>query len=318
MFQPLRRMWSIAMDLSVITVNWKVKDLVFRSLQSLYQHTRGISFEVFFVDNDSRDGSVGLIQREFPQIHIIANQKNLGFAKACNQGIQASIGDFVLLLNPDTEFFDNALGKLVVWMRNHPDVGIAGGKLLNPDRTLQQSVRRFPTFISQALILLKLHHVFPDLKPLRHYFAKDFNYDPPPFVGGGKGEGIEVDQVMGSFFCIRRELIKQIGPLDERYFIWFEEVDYCKMARDADWKVVYTPELSIIHHGGESFAQVFALKKQRMFNDSLQKYMRKHYGFWPWLGITLLSPPSIFLAWFCGFTRKKKSSRAKSRDLASK
>lgn len=284
------------MDLSVITVNWKVKDLVFRSLQSLYEHTSRISFEVFFVDNDSRDGSVELIREKLPQAQIIANQKNLGFAKACNQGITQSTGDFVLLLNPDTEFFDNALGKLVTWMRAHPDVGIAGGKLLNPDRTLQQSVRRFPTFISQALILLKLHHVFPNLKSLRRYFAKDFDYTKEQAV----------DQVMGSFFCIHRELVKQIGPLDERYFIWFEEVDYCKMAKDAGWKVVYTPELSIIHHGGESFAQVFALKKQRMFNDSLRKYMRKHHGFWAWFGITIVAPTSILLAQLVGMTHKRK------------
>lgn len=284
------------MDLSIVTVNWKVKDLVFRSLESLYKYTSNINFEVFFVDNNSADGSVDLIREKFPQAHVIANQKNLGFAKACNQGIEKSSGDFVLLLNPDTEFFDNALDKLISWMRSHPDVGIAGGKLLNSDHTLQQSVRHFPMFVSQALILLKLHHLLPNLKPLRYYFAKDFDYTKEQVV----------DQIMGSFFCIRRDLIKQIGPLDERYFIWFEEVDYCKMAKDAGWRVVYTPEFSIIHHGGESFAQVFAFKKQRMFNDSLRKYIHKHHGFWPWFGIIMLSPISMILARLVSVVHKKR------------
>lgn len=275
------------MDLSIIIVNWRVRELVRRLLASILTHTSDITFEVFLIDNDSGDGTPEIIHAEFPQVQVIANTQNLGFAKACNQGISQSRGEFVLLLNPDTELFDNALAKLVTWMRSRREVGILGGKLLYPDRRLQPGVRRFPTFASQALIILKLHHLFPKLAPLRSYFARDFDYDREQ----------EVDQVMGALFCIQREVIEKIGLLDEAFFIWFEEVDYCKRAKAAGFKVVYTPAVSVIHHGGQSFAQVFSLKKQQMFNRSLQTYMHKHHGFWPWLGISILSPVSLALAW---------------------
>jgi len=283
------------MDLSIIIVNWKVKDLVKRLVDSIFRYTKDINFEIIVVDNDSGDGSVELLLRSFPNIKVIASDKNLGFAGGCNKGIEVARSDFILLLNPDTEIFDDSLMRLVHWMRAHPEAGIGSGKVLNPDHTIQRDVRRFPTIFSQFLIVLKLHHLFKKVKSLKQYFARDFDYEKEQ----------EVDQVIGAFFCIRRSVIEKIGLLDDAFFVWFEEVDFCKRTKEAGFKIIYTPKVSVIHHGGESFAQVFALKKQRYYNASLRTYSKKHFGFLAWLLFTVISPLSLLLAWLVGLLKIK-------------
>lgn len=275
------------MDLSIITVNWKVKDLLEDCLRSIYEQTKNISFEVFVVDNNSGDGSVEMVREKFPQVNLTASKDNLGFAKGNNVATRDAKGRHVLLLNPDTKILNNALEKMVKFMDEHPDCGIAGCRLLNPDMSHQPSVRRFPTFLSQALILLKLHHLFPHSSPMRHYLAEDFDYS----------KAQEVDQVMGAFFMIRREVIEKIGILDEGFWIWFEEVDYCKRAKDAGFKIFYTPATEIIHYYGQSFKQVYNVKKQKDFNKSLTYYFKKHHPLWQRILIWILKPISLALAW---------------------
>ena len=275
------------MDLSIITVNWKVKDLLEKCLRSVYEQTKDISFEVFVVDNDSGDGSVEMVREKFPQVSLTASNDNLGFAKGNNIAVKDAKGRYILLLNPDTEILDNAIGKMVKFMDNHPGCGIAGCKLLNPDLTLQPSVRHFPTFLSQALILLKLHHLFPHSAPMRHYLAEDFDYTKTQ----------PADQVMGAFFMIRKKVIEKIGLLDEKFWIWFEEVDYCKRTKEAGFKILYTPEAKIIHYYGQSFKQVYNVKKQKDFNKSLTYYFKKHQPLWQRILIGILKPISIALAW---------------------
>ncbi|MFH1456799.1 MAG: glycosyltransferase family 2 protein, partial [Patescibacteria group bacterium] len=146
------------MDISIIIVNWKVKDLLEKCLRSIFEQTKNISFEVFVVDNNSGDGSVEMVREKFPQVALAASAENLGFAKGNNLAIKKSRGRYVLLLNPDTEILDNALEKMVRFMDAHPECGIGGCKLLNADLSLQPSVRAFPDFASQIFILLKIHH----------------------------------------------------------------------------------------------------------------------------------------------------------------
>lgn len=275
------------MDLSIVIVNWKVKDLLRRCLASVYAQTQGINFEVCVVDNDSKDGSVEMVLREFPQATLIANNRNVGFAAGNNPAIARASGDFVVLLNPDTEIADNALAKMVDFMRRTPQAGICGPRLRNTDGSIQRSVRHFPTCTSQLLICLKLHHAVPHAKTLKTYFAEDMDYS----------KAQPVDQVMGAAFMIRRSVLDAIGLLDERFFIWFEEVDFCKRAVDAGFQVWYTPDASIIHHGGESFGQVFGPAKQRMFNDSMRKYFAKHYGPLAAVGLRAVHPLSMAMAW---------------------
>lgn len=254
------------MDLSIIIVSWQVKALLEKCLASIFKQAHNLAFEVFVVDNASRDGSPAMVKEKFPDVKLIINKENRGFATANNQAIRQAKGDFVLLLNPDTEILNNALAKMVKFMKTHLDSGIAGCTLLNPDKTLQPSVRMFPDLFTCTLMVLKLHHFKPIFNLLGRYFVKDFDYHKTQTV----------EQVMGAFFMIRREVIEKIGLLDEGYYIWFEEVDYCRcLLKKTDYKVYYTPETQIIHYGGQSFKQVMTLKKQWLFYKSMLRYFRK-------------------------------------------
>lgn len=273
------------MDLSIVIVNWRVKDLLQKCLRSLYQKTTGLQFEVFVVDNNSLDGSVEMIKDEFPQVELIINTKNLGFATANNQALRQAAGRYILLLNPDTEIIDNALSRLVALMEQNREWGIVGCHILNPDLSTQESVRRFPDWLTQALILLKLQHQRFFKKYFFSYLAKDFDYQ----------QLAAVDQVMGAVFMLRRSVLTEIGLLDEKYFYWFEEVDYCRRAAKAGLQVVYTPEPAIIHHGAGSFSQL-DWRKQLVWNHSLQRYFWLHGKRWQWFILWLLQPFSLFLA----------------------
>lgn len=276
------------MLLSIIIVNWNVKNLLKRCLSSIYKSTNlgegkeDSSFEVFVVDNGSKDESVEMVQKEFPQVKLIINKENLGFAKANNQAIKQAQSEFILLLNPDTEILHkNSFLKMVDFMKTHPDCGIAGCKLLNTDRTLQLSIRKFPTLISQIITLTKAPNLFPWL--IKKYLGFNNDYQRTQ----------EVDQVMGSFFMIRKKVIEQIGLLDENFWAWFEEVDFCKRAKNIGWKIYYTPEVEIIHHKGQSFNQL--VKKQKVFNKSLLYYFKKHHSFLAWFILYFMQPLSLFL-----------------------
>lgn len=261
-------------DISIVTVNWKVADLVGELLGSVHANKEGLALEVYVVDNDSGDHIEDVVAkfraRSDVPVTLIRNDRNLGFAKANNQAIRRCSGRYVALLNPDTRLTKGSLTRMKEWMDARPDVGIAGPKLLNPDGSLQESVRRFPRLADQALVLLKLHHLWPSAPPFKAYLAKGFDY----------GKEQDVDQLMGAALFIRRKVFEGVGLLDERFFIWFEEVDFCKRAKAGGWGVVYVPSVQVIHHGGKSFAQAMTLKKQRYFTASMAKYFRKHRGSW--------------------------------------
>lgn len=274
-------------NVSIIIVNYKVAELVERCVASIYEYTQGVSFEIFLIDNASGDGVVERIRSRYPEVQIIANDKNLGFATACNQGIKLSRGEYVLLLNPDTELKDDAISKVFNKMQDDQKVGIAGIHLVNPDGTHQSSgVRRFPKPLDQLLIMLKVPHLFGDIGSVRQYLMHDFDY---------RGSA-DVDQVMGAFFCIRRAVIDQVGPLDQGYFIWFEEVDFCRRAKNAGWRIRYYADIEAIHHRGTSFGQVSTFRKQTWIRNSLRRYMHKHHGLVAWLLFLILEPVFILLA----------------------
>ncbi|HWQ99873.1 MAG TPA: glycosyltransferase [Candidatus Methylomirabilis sp.] len=275
------------LTLRIVIVAWNVEQLLDRCLRSLPGSCSGLDWDCVVVDNASKDGSVA-VAMDVPNVRVIANRDNRGFAKACNQGLAGVDARYVLLLNPDTECPPDSLTRLVRAADNRDRAGIVGPKLLNSDGSVQTSIRRFPTFWSQFGIMLKLHNLFPAL--FLRYFATDQSLEAEQ----------DVDQVMGSCFLIRREVLEQIGGLDERYFIWFEEVDYCRMAREHGWNVRYIPSVAVTHHGGQSFGQVFTRTKQRYFNDSLVSYFRKWEPGWkPWV-LNLVMPLSLALAYAAG------------------
>ncbi len=285
------------MTISVIIVNWNVRESLRRCLESINRYGRGAKYDVTVIDNASKDKSAEMVRQEFPECVLIANAANKGFAAAVNQGIRSSMGDIIFLLNPDTEVQENTFEKVLDEFARHPQTGVMGGRIENKDHTIQPSVRRFPTVWSQILIMLKLHHLFT-FRAYRQYMAEDFDYRKKNYV----------EQVMGAFFAIRRDMIRSIGEFDERFFVWFEEVDFCKRAREAGWDVVYTPEAAIYHTGGQSFAQLAPVSRQLLFNQSLRRYMRKHHGIVAWTLFVVSSPISLLFALIFGLFHRRPTA----------
>lgn len=272
------------MDASVIIVSYKVRDILKKNLESLYRTTSNINFEVFVVDNNSGDGSVEMVKKDFPRANVIANDQNLGFAAANNQAIKKSRGGYVLLLNPDMRVFEDTLEKMTQWMDEHPQAGVGGCKLVNENEEIIPHLRRFPSFWDQLAITIKLPHLFPSV--LNGYILRNVDY----------GREQEADSIRGSFFMIRRKALEDLGELDERYFIWFEEVDYCKKAKQAGWKVMYTPAAKCMDYVGKSFVQVPKGKTQKYFRDSMLKYFYKWHPRWQYWILKILWIPSIIIS----------------------
>ncbi len=261
-----KRRYYLNMKLSIVIVSWNTKELLKKCLQSISASLGDFDREVYVVDNNSSDGTANMVAQDFPKVKLIANKENFGFARANNQALKIATGDYVLLLNPDTELFSETLNKSLNFMADHGDVGIMGCKLLNGDKTLQPSVRKFPTIGPIAMMFLKLPKLISHLKSIDNYLATDFDYTREQ----------EVDQVMGAYMMASREVLDKVGLLDERFFIWFEEVDWCKRVKKAGYKVVYYPGAELIHYGGKSFAQEKVATKQINFFKSAMKYFLKH------------------------------------------
>lgn len=274
------------MQLSIIIVSWNVREHLRHCLQSVYQYTLDISFEVWVVDNASSDGSADMVAESFPSVKLIRNNTNRGFGAANNQAFHQATGEYVLFLNDDTEIKDNIFYTLVQKYANLPStIGLIGCRLLNPDGSLQPSVRRLPTWFDQTVILLKLHHLWPDL--LDHYAWVGFNYEREQIV----------DQVMGAFMLSPRTLLQRLQSFDEHFFVWFEEVDLQRRMQQQGFDVLYTPSVSCIHVKGQSFAQLRRPAAQRLFNRSLRYYFKKHESVLAYLWILAMQPISLALAY---------------------
>jgi GT2 family glycosyltransferase len=273
------------MDLSIIIVSWKVKDRLRENLQALFASSRAISFEVFVVDNNSGDGTVEMVKHDFPEVKLIANPDNFGFAKANNQAIKLATGDFVQLLNPDMKIYPGSLVKMLEWMRSNPQAAVAGCNLINERGESIKHVRRFPTVWNQLAIIFKLPHFYP--KILDSYIIADFDYHKP----------VKVDSIRGGFFVMRKETIREVGLLDERFFVWFEEVDYCQRVRAAGKEVWYTPAGECIDYVGQSFKQLNRGLAQQYFRDSMLKYFKKWRPAWEFWILCAAWPIGMSIAW---------------------
>ncbi len=275
------------MDLSIVIVSWNVKEKLRECLRSVEETAQNFRCEVFVVDNDSKDGTVAMIEKEFPLVHVIANNFNAGFAKANNQAIRLSQGRYVLLLNPDMRVFPGALQNMVKFMDEprNAKVGVAGCHLVTEAGETVPHVRRFPTLKDQLAIMLKVSHLFPHV--LDSYMMPEFDYS----------KEARVDSIRGSFFMIRREVLNKIGLLDEGFFIWFEEVDFCKRTIAAGYEIAYTPVAKAVDYVGQSFKQVKFYPKQKMFTRSMVYYFKKHAPWWEYRVLWLLRPVALLVAW---------------------
>lgn len=280
--------------IAVIIVNWNTGALLADCVQSLLTLPESdVIHSIHVVDNASTDNSIELLRDRLgapsaPPVHITQSKINLGFAKANNQAITA-IGEqdvHLLLLNPDTRVLPGALTAMASVLAENSDSGVVGPRLRNPNGSLQRSIRRFPTLAILILFFLKLGRSLPLLTWGRNYLALDVDYERPQAV----------EQVMGAAFLIRNTAWQRVGPLDEKFWVWFEEVDYCRRVTDAGLAVVYTPSSEIIHYGGVSFNQLVGIRRTWLFTRSALRYARKHLGWLPTALLMALLPLTFILA----------------------
>jgi len=252
--------------LSIIIVNWNTRYHLLSCLDSLFQE-KGVSLrEVFVVDNGSTDGSGETVRAEFPEVILIDNPMNLGFARANNQALRLSKGKYTLLLNPDTQVKEGAIETLLSLMESHPGVGVAGAQLLNSDGTRQNSIANFPSLATELLNKSLLRWLFPTRFP-----GKERDYPEP----------IEVDSVIGACMMVRREAMEQVGLLDEDYFLFLEETDLCYRIKKAEWKVYHVPQAEVYHFQGKSAEKDKKRAKVEYYRSRYQ-FFKKNRGSWQW------------------------------------
>jgi GT2 family glycosyltransferase len=254
------------MDLSIIIVNWNTKEYLLPCLKSIFKGGQGTGWEVIVVDNGTRDGSREEVKKVFPSARLIENEKNFGFAKAANQGLQKASGRYALLLNPDTQVENGAIERLVSFMDAHSDVGVAGAQLLNADGTKQNSIANFPSLGTELLNKSLLRWLFPKKFP-----GKGRNYSEP----------IEVDSVIGACMMVRRDTLDQVGLLDEDYFLFLEETDWCYRMKKAGWKIYHVPQAEIYHFQGKS-AETVKKRARVEFYRSRYHFFKKNRGNLQW------------------------------------
>ncbi len=291
-------------DLSIIIVSWNVADLLRACLNSIYAYPSPLDIETIVVDSASSDNSVEMVRAEFPQVVLLPQRENIGYTCGNNIGLQTARGRHLLLLNPDTEIIGDALAQLVAYLDTHPDVGIVGPHTLNTDGSTQSTRRRFPTKALAFFESTWLEGLLP--KSALAWYRVSEQPDTATF---------DVDWVQGSALMARREVYATIGGLDEGYVMFYEELDWCKRAKDAGWRVVYMGSTQIIHHGGKSTDQVGA-RKHIYYNESRLRYFKKHHGalFAQALRVSLLAgyvwqSALESFKWLIGHKRQMRSTR---------
>ena len=256
------------MDLSVVVVTHFSRPHVAECLRALERARGGLAMEVVVVDNASADGTVDEVRAQAPQARVIETGGNLGYAKAVNRGVRGTDGEFVLVLNPDCIVGEGALQALVAWMRVHPRCGIAGPLIRNPDGTLEMSARAFPgpgAFLFNRYSLPTL--LWPGNPWSRRYLLSDWDHASPR----------SVDWVSGACMCARREAVAQAGGMDEAYFMFNEDVDWCHAMKDAGWSVDFVPDAEVVHDVGASRSRVaprVIVERHRGMVHYFRKYHR--------------------------------------------
>lgn len=266
-------------DVSIIIVNWNTREILRDCLRSVYENAGEIDFDVIVVDNASTDGSVEMVRREFDKVQLIANPENRGFAAANNQGMEVAAGRYMLLLNSDTIVLDGAIAKTAAFADAHPEAAVVGCRVLNRDRSLQPTCFMYPSALNLLLAATYLNKLFPRSR----FFGRE------RMTWWDRNDVREVEVVTGCFMLVRREAIDQVGVMDDGFFMYGEETDWCWRFRKAGWRNLYTPDGQIIHLGGQSTAQVSAPMMVQL-RLSILRVIRKHRGpFAGWICSLLVS-----------------------------
>jgi hypothetical protein len=258
----------MSVDLSIIIVNYNVKEFLENLLKSIAPASNALQVETIVVDNASKDGSMDMVRQKFPHVKAICNKENAGFAKANNIGMQHASGKYILLLNPDTILNENTLNVMHRFMEANPAVGMAGCKILNPDGTLQLACRRgFPGPWTSFCKVSGLSSLFPKSRLFARYNLTYLD----------ENQTYEVDAISGSFMMLRRDVFEQIGGLDEQFFMYGEDLDLCYRVQKAGFKVYYVHDTQIIHFKGESTKRS-NINETKIFYSAMRLFVRKHFA----------------------------------------
>jgi len=260
------------MDVTIVIVSYNVANFLNDCLYSIKKETR-CSYEVIVVDNYSEDNTVEIVQNQHPDIKLIKNQSNEGFAKANNRGFKIAKGRYILMLNPDTVILDKAIDKLVRLMDTHPKAGACGPKNLNPDLSLQHNCHHFPSLIMAFFECLQLRRFFPEKRLFGREHMTYWTYDKVR----------DVDWITGCSLMIRKTALDGVGFLDENYFIYSEECDFCYRLKKNKWKVLFFPGASITHYYGQSSSaqnqhKAKAKTVTRYYFESRYYFFKKNFG----------------------------------------
>jgi GT2 family glycosyltransferase len=275
------------MDLSIIIVTWNSQEYIRNCLDSIFLSSGNFNSEVIAVDNGSSDQTTKIVEELYPQVNLIHNKTNLGYAKANNQGIEEARGEYILLLNPDTQVLEDALSLMHEFMEQNQKVGALGPKLLNPDRTVQSSCREFPTFSTLIWEFLGISQLFPKSKVFGRWRMGYFDFDKLK----------EVDQPMGSCLMLRRKILEDVGIFDENFEMFFNDVDLCYRIKKSGWKIYFYPDAKVIHHKGASTRKAKA-KMIWLSHLAFYKFFKKHKtGLGNQLLLFLFFILLIFSAW---------------------
>lgn len=253
-------------ELSIIIVNYNTRELLRQCLKSFFESELRLSYELIVVDNASSDGSSLLVKKEFPIVKLIQNKKNIGFSKANNVGAKIAQGQYILFLNPDTVILKDSIEKMINFIKSHPDAGVIGPRLVFPDGTLQLSCRRFYTLSAILAKRTPLGHVFPFNKSVENLLMSDWDHVSVR----------EVDWILAACLMLRRDLFYMIGYFDEKYKMYFEDVDLCFRIKQQGYKIYYVPQAKIIHYHQRESARGFSLKTVWHILSMIRFY-RKHW-----------------------------------------
>jgi GT2 family glycosyltransferase len=253
------------MDVSIIIVTWNSQEFIRNCLDSIFLSQSNLTLEIIVVDNGSSDHTTKIVEEFYPQVNLIQNKKNLGYAKANNQGIEKVRGEYILLLNPDTQVLEDALSWMYEFMEENPKIGALGPKLLNPDKSVQASCGEFPTFSTLVWEFSGLSRLFPKSKIFGRWKMGYFDFN----------ETREVDQPMGSCLMLRRETLDDVGIFDENFGMFFNDVDLCFAIRKRGWKIYFYPKAKVIHHKGASTKKVKA-KMIWLSHLAFYKFFKKY------------------------------------------
>lgn len=257
------------MDVSVIIVNWNTRDLLRNCLKSIYEHGGQIDFRVIVIDNASNDGSAGMVKKDFPQVTLVENSENRGYAAACNQGIRTAGGRYVLILNSDTLICGSAIEKTVRYADEHPEAAVVGCQVWENPKKVQMTCFGFPSVLNLFLDAFALNRIFKQ----NRFFGREW------MLWWGRDSEREVDVISGSFMFVRHEAIDKVGLMDEDYFLYYEETDWCYRLSKAGWKMLFWPGARIIHcHGGRNSSKQEAVKMFVQMQKSCLIFFKKHRG----------------------------------------